>query len=161
MERELLIEIGVEELPAAWLPGLTQQLAERLDARLRGMRMAPDAPVESYSTPRRLTARVARMPEREEDLDETITGPPVSAAFNAAGQPTPAALGFAKKQGVEFESLERVETPKGTYLAARKRTRGRSAVDALPDLLNGLLRDIAFPKQMHWDAMLEDGKGEL
>jgi glycyl-tRNA synthetase beta chain len=161
MDRELLIEIGVEELPAAWLPGLTKQLAEKLEGRLREMRMVPDVPVESYSTPRRLTAVVSRMPERQEDLDEAITGPPVSAAFNAAGEPTPAALGFAKKQGVPFESLERVETPKGTYLVARRRQRGKSAVDALPELLTGLLRDISFPKEMHWDAMLEDGRGEL
>ncbi|PYR87971.1 MAG: glycine--tRNA ligase subunit beta [Acidobacteria bacterium] len=161
MDRELLIEIGVEELPAAWLPGLTKQLAEKLEARLRELRMVPDVPVESYSTPRRLTGVVGRMPERQEDLDEAITGPPVSAAFNAAGEPTPAALGFAKKQGVAFDALERIETPKGTYLVARRRQRGKSAVDALPDLLTGLLRDMAFPKQMHWDAMLEDGRGEL
>jgi glycyl-tRNA synthetase beta chain len=161
MDRELLIEIGVEELPAAWLPGLTKQVAEKLEARLRELRMVPDVPVESYSTPRRLTAVVGRMPERQEDLDESITGPPVSAAFNAAGEPTPAALGFAKKQGVPFEALERTETPKGTYLLARRRQRGKSAVDALPELLTGLLRDLTFPKQMHWDAMLDDGRGEL
>src|SRR5689334_3685021 len=112
MERELLIEIGVEELPAAWLPGLTKQLAEKVDARLRAMRMPPDGPVESYATPRRLAVRVGGMAERQEDLDETITGPPVSAAFNAAGEPTPAALGFARKQGVAFEALERMETAK-------------------------------------------------
>ncbi len=161
MDRELLLEIGVEELPAAWLPGLTRQLAEKLQARLKEMRLAPDVPVESFSTPRRLTARVGRMPERQEDLDESITGPPVSAAFNAAGEPTPAALGFAKKQGVAFEALARVKTDKGEYLAVRKHHRGRSTVDALPELLGSLLRDLAFPKQMHWDAMLPDGKGEL
>ncbi len=161
MDRELLLEIGVEELPAAWLPGLTKQLAEKLEGRLREMRMVPDVPVESYSTPRRLTAVVSRMPERQEDLDEAITGPPVSAAFNAAGEPTPAALGFAKKQGVPFEALERTETPKGTYLVARRRQRGKSAVDALPELLTGVLRDMTFPKPMNWDAMLEDGRGAL
>ncbi len=161
MERELLIEIGVEELPAAWLPGLTKQLAEKVDARLRAMRMPPDGPVETYATPRRLTARVGGMAERQDDLDETITGPPVSAAFNAAGEPTPAALGFARKQGVAVEALERLETPKGTYLAARKHQRGRSAADALPEFLTGVLRDLAFPKQMHWDAVLDDGRGEF
>ena len=97
MDRELLLEIGVEELPAAWLPGLTRQLSEKLSLRLKEMRLTPDVAVESYATPRRLTARVGRMPERQEDLDETVSGPPVSAAFNAAGEPTPAALGFAKK----------------------------------------------------------------
>ena len=161
MDRELLLEIGVEELPAAWLPGLTKQLSEKLAARLKEMRLQPDVAVEGYATPRRLTARVGRMPERQEDLDETVSGPPVSAAFNAAGEPTPAAVGFARKQGVPVESLERVKTDKGEYIAARRHVRGKSTVDALPELLGYLLRDLTFPKQMHWDAMLEDGKGEL
>jgi glycyl-tRNA synthetase beta chain len=161
MDRELLIEIGVEELPAAWMPGLTRQMADRLAARLKAFRIEPGAPVEAFSTPRRLTARVAGIAERQEDLDETITGPAVSAAFNAAGEPTPAALGFAKKQGVPFDQLTRATTAKGEYLAYQKRQRGKSAVDTLPDILSGLLRDLAFPKQMHWDARLDDGHGEL
>jgi len=161
MDRELLIEIGVEELPAAWMPALTRQLAERLTARLNEFRIAPMAPVESFSTPRRLTARVAKIAERQEDLEETVSGPPVSAAFGPDGQPTPAALGFARKQGVPFEELSRVRTPKGEYLAYNRRQRGKSAVDALPELLGGVLRDLSFPKQMHWDAKLDDGRGEL
>jgi glycyl-tRNA synthetase beta chain len=161
MDRELLLEIGVEELPAAWLPGLTRQLAEKLAARLKELRLVPDVPVESFSTPRRLTARVGRMPERQEDLDEAVSGPPVSAAFTAAGEPTPAALGFARKQGVAIETLERAKSDKGEYLVARRHVRGKSTVDVLPDVLGGLLRELAFPKQMHWDAMLEDGRGEL
>ena len=161
MDRELLIEIGVEELPASWMPGLTRQLAQRLEARLKDLRIAAGAPIESFSTPRRLTARVAGIAERQDDLDETITGPPASAAFDKQGQPTPAALGFAKKQGVAFEQVTRLQTPKGEYLAYQKHVRGRSAVDTLPDVMRGLLRDIAFPKQMHWDARLDDGKGEL
>ena len=161
MDRELLIEIGVEELPASWMPGLTRQLADRLTARLNEYRIAPMAAVESYSTPRRLTARIAKIAERQEDLEETVSGPPVSASFDAEGKPTPAALGFARKQGVAFEELSRLTTPKGEYLAYHKRQRGKSAVDALPELLGTLLRDLSFPKQMHWDAKLDDGRGEL
>src|SRR4029450_5856456 len=116
MDRELLIEIGVEELPAAWMPGLTRQLGERLEARLKEARIAPGAPVETYSTPRRLTARLAKIAERQEDLEEVVTGPPVSAAFDAQGQPTPAAIGFAKKQGVTVEELGRAASPRGEYL---------------------------------------------
>jgi glycyl-tRNA synthetase beta chain len=161
MDRELLIEIGVEELPAAWLPSLTRQIAERVEARLKELRIAPGAPVESFATPRRLTARVAGIAERQEDLDELVTGPPVSAALGKDGKPTPAALGFARKNGVEFEQLTRAQTPKGEYLAYRRQQRGRSAVDTLPAVLAGVLRDLAFPKQMHWDAVLDDGRGEL
>ncbi|MBW8896008.1 MAG: glycine--tRNA ligase subunit beta, partial [Acidobacteria bacterium] len=134
---------------------------QQLAARLTELRIAPMAAVESYSTPRRLTARIGKIAERQEDLEETLSGPPVSAAFDTQGKPTPAALGFAKKQGVAFEELSRVSTAKGEYLAYHKRQRGKSAVDALPDLLSGLLRDLSFPKQMHWDAKLDDGRGEL
>jgi glycyl-tRNA synthetase beta chain len=160
MDRELLIEIGLEELPASWLPNLTRQMAEKLEARLRELRIAPLAPIESFSTPRRLTGRVAKIAERQEDLEETLTGPPVSAAFKD-GQPTAAALGFAKKQGVEFDQITRLQTPKGEYLAYHRRVRGKSAVDALPELMTALLRDLSFPKQMNWDARLEDGKGNF
>jgi glycyl-tRNA synthetase beta chain len=161
MDRELLIEIGVEEIPAGWLPGLTAQLGTRLDARLKELRLPPAAPIETYSTPRRLTVRVGKLAERQADFDEVITGPPVSAAFDAAGQPTPAAAGFAKKHNVEAAALDRVETPKGTYLAFRRQVRGKAAVDVLPDVLTGLLRELSFPKAMNWDATLDDGNGEL
>jgi glycyl-tRNA synthetase beta chain len=162
MDRELLIEIGVEELPAGWMPGLTRQLAGAVGGRLAEFRLAvPGVPIETFSTPRRLTACVGRIAERQEDRDETISGPPVSAALAADGMPTPAALGFARKQGVAFEDLARLATPKGEYLAYHKRHRGRSAVDVLPELLAGVLRDLPFPKQMYWDAQLDDGRGEL
>ena len=161
MDRELLIEIGVEELPAAWLPELTRLLQQRLESHLKALRIAAGAPVESYATPRRLTAHVGRIAERQEDLEEEISGPPVAAALDKEGRPTPAALGFAKKQGVPFEAIGRKQTPRGEYLVFQKHVRGKSAVDALPELMSGLLRDLAFPKQMHWDAVLDDGRGEL
>ena len=161
MDRELLIEIGCEEIPASWLAGLTQQVATHLDARLRDARLETDAPAESYSTPRRLTARVAKLAERQTDHEELATGPPVSAAYTPDGDPTSAAIGFAKKYAVEVGALERTETSRGAYLAYRVRQRGKATVDVLADVLAGLLRDLTFPKQMRWDAYLEDGKGDL
>ena len=161
MDRELLIEIGSEEIPAGWLPDLTTQLARNLDALLKEFRLEADAATEGYSTPRRLTARVAKLAERQEDLEELVTGPPVSAAFAKTGEPTPAASGFAKKYGVEVSALERHETPKGLYLAHRVRQRGKATVDVLAEILGRLLRGMAFPKQMRWDAFLDDGKGDL
>jgi glycyl-tRNA synthetase beta chain len=161
VDRELLIEIGCEELPAGWLPGLTRQVAAHLDARLKEARLDTDARAESYSTPRRLTARVAKLAERQTDHEELVTGPPVSAAFKPDGEPTPAAAGFARKYNVEVGALERSDTAKGTYLAYRVRQRGKATVDVLADVMAGLLRDLTFPKQMRWDAYLEDGKGDL
>src|SRR3954449_2530101 len=161
MDRELLLEIGCEELPASWLPGLTQQVGEIVDAQLREHRLPPESPVETYSTPRRLTVRIVRVPERQNDLEELVNGPPVSASFKPDGSPTPAATGFAAKQGVEIAALERIHTPKGEYLAFRKRQRGKTTVDVLPSVLGDALRALSFPKAMRWDAMLEDGRGEL
>ena len=161
MDRELLIEIGVEEVPASWLPSLVSQLAQVTTAQLKAARLDIDAPVESWTTPRRLTVRVGRVAERQTDFEEVLTGPPASTRIGSDGQATPAAAGFAKKNGVEVADLEEVETPKGRYLAFRRRLRGRAAVDALPDVMYGLLRGLSFPKHMRWDAWLDDGKGEL
>jgi glycyl-tRNA synthetase beta chain len=161
MDRELLIEIGCEEIPASWLPALTADLGARLDGRLKALRLTPEAPTETFSTPRRLTARVARLSERQTDLEELVTGPPVSAAFKPDGEATPAATGFAKKYGVEVGALDRHETPKGVYLAYRLHQRGKATVDVLADVMTAVLRDLTFPKQMRWDAYLDDGKGAL
>ena len=161
MDRELLLEIGCEELPAGWLPGLTNQIGEIVDAQLRAHRLPPESPVETYSTPRRLTVRVVRIPERQSDLEELVNGPPVSASFKPDGSPTPAAAGFAAKQGVDVGALERIQTPKGEYLAFRKRQRGKATVDVLPNVLRDSLRGLMFPKSMRWDAVLDDGRGEL
>jgi glycyl-tRNA synthetase beta chain len=161
MDRELLIEIGCEEIPASWLPGLTRQIAVHLDARLKEFRLTPASPAEGYSTPRRLTVKVAKLAERQTDFEEVVTGPPVSAAFQKDGAPTPAATGFARKFGIEVTALEKSQTPKGVYLAHRVQQRGKATVDVLADVLGGLLRDLTFPKQMRWDAYLEDGKGPL
>ena len=161
MDRELLIEIGCEEIPASWLPDLTLQLARKLEARLKEFRLTASPPTESYSTPRRLTVRIAKVNERQTDLEDLVTGPPIAAAYAADGAPTPAAVGFAKKYGVEVAALEKHETAKGVYLAYRVRQRGKATVDVLADVMGALLRDLTFPKQMRWDAYLEDGKGEL
>jgi glycyl-tRNA synthetase beta chain len=161
MDRELLLEIGCEELPASWLPGLTNQIGDALVAQLTEHRLPPEAPAETFSTPRRLTVSVARVPERQSDHEELVNGPPVSAGFKPDGSPTPAAVGFAAKQGVEVAALERVQTSKGEYLAHRRRLRGKATVDVLAGVLGGTLRSLAFPKLMHWDAVLDDGHGEL
>ncbi|MGE0703335.1 MAG: glycine--tRNA ligase subunit beta [Vicinamibacterales bacterium] len=161
MDRELLLEIGCEEMPASWLPDLTRQLGDVLVAGLRAERLEPGAPAETYSTPRRLAARIQRLPDHQSDLEELVNGPPVSAGFAADGSPTQAAIGFAARQGVDVPALERVETPKGVYLAFRKKQRGRAASDVLPTVLATTLRGLKFPKLMHWDALLDDGRGDL
>ena len=161
MYRELLIEIGCEELPASWMPPLVGQFGACVGARLEEARLACPTPPEAFATPRRLAVRAARVADRQPDLEETLTGPPVRAAFTPAGDPTPAATGFARKHGVAVDRLIRIETPKGTYIAHRRRQRGRAARSVLGGVLAATLRDLAFPKQMHWDARLDDGRGDL
>ena len=161
MYRELLIEIGCEELPASWMPPLVRQLGVCVGARLEAARLACPTPPEAFATPRRLAVRAARVAERQPDLEETVTGPPVRAAFTDTGEPTRAAAGFARKQGVAVDRLVRIDTPKGTYLAHRRRQRGQAARSVLGGVLAAILRDLAFPKQMHWDARLDDGRGDL
>ena len=159
--RELLVEIGCEEMPASWIPGLESQLAERLAARLDEARLGARTPVRAFVGPRRLVVTVAELADRQPDLEELLTGPPVRAAFDAAGEPTRAALGFARKQGVDVAELERVDTAKGEYVALRRRQQGAAARAVLGGVLAAVLRDLAFPKAMRWDAALDDGRGDF
>ena len=159
--RELLLEIGCEEMPASWIPGIEAQLAERLAARLDEMRIERRTPVRSFVAPRRLVATVAELADQQSDLEETVTGPPVRAAFDANGEPTRAALGFARKQGVGVADLARVQTPKGEYLACHRRQAGEDTRSVLGGVLAAALRGLAFPKAMRWDATLDDGRGEF
>ncbi len=80
MDRELLLEIGCEEIPASWLPGLTVEIGDVLVAQLREHRLPPESPAETFSTPRRLTVRVVRLAERQSDLEALVNGPGVVVA---------------------------------------------------------------------------------
>src|SRR5688572_33312330 len=98
LDRELLLEIGCEELPAGWLPGLTHDIGEVVLAQLRAQRLTPESPVETYSTPRRLTVHSARVGERQTDLEDRVNGPPVPASFTPDGMPPPPAAGAPAQQ---------------------------------------------------------------
>ncbi|HAK56137.1 MAG TPA: glycine--tRNA ligase subunit beta [Acidobacteria bacterium] len=157
---ELLIEIGCEEMPAGWLPRLTRDLARHLQQRLTEARVAASAP-SACSTARRLVVTAEGVAAGQEDLEELVTGPPVSAGYKPDGTPTKAAAGFARKHGVEVAALVEVDTPKGRYLAHQRHEAGLPTIEVLPAVLAATLRDLTFPKQMQWDAQLDDGKGEL
>ena len=158
---ELLIEIGCEEMPASWLPVVTDNLVAALESRLTQARITCETPISAFNTPRRFGVSIARMHNRQADLEEMITGPPVSASFDPGGAPRPAAVGFARKQGVQVDDLDRVETAKGEYLAYSRLQRGKDTIEVLPGVLGDTLRNVNFPKQMHWDAVLDDGHGEF
>jgi glycyl-tRNA synthetase beta chain len=158
---ELLVEVGFEEMPAPWLPGLAEQVRARfLESAARESLGAEGAAV-AY-TPRRLVLR-AEVPARQPDREEPVWGPSLKVAKDAGGQWTAAALGFAKKNAVAVAELtEGVKDPakpgERNLLHVRK-VAGRRTVEVLPGLLAGVLRALAFPKRMSWDAWLDDGKG--
>ncbi|HUI43259.1 MAG TPA: glycine--tRNA ligase subunit beta [Terriglobia bacterium] len=151
----LLVEIGCEEIPARFLQDAADSLGLRLvDAILdERLNVAPgQVQATSYWTPRRLVAHVAAVQANQPDLVEDVTGPPAKVAFDAEGKPTRAAESFAAKNGVAVQDLLQVETPKGLYLAAKKTTRGRAALDVLAGMLPQVIKGMSFPKSMVWET---------
>jgi glycyl-tRNA synthetase beta chain len=145
---ELLLEIGIEEIPARMIAAAQAELAHRVGALLERHRLSGSG-VSSYSTPRRLALYVKGVPASQPDLEEQLTGPSWKAAF-PNGQPGPAAQAFAKKAGVPLESLEKITTHKGEYTAAKVFRQGQSAVKVLGDTLPQEIAAIAWPKTMYW-----------
>ena len=157
--RELLIEIGCEEMPAGW-PVVADPPVRPVYQRPSSM--TPDwlGTLPCWRSARRggWVCASRTSPAGRPTVEEHVTGPPVSAAFDDAGQPTAAALGFARKQGVDVKQLNRVETPKGEYLSYRHTERGATARSVLGGVLAATLRALSFPKQMNWDARIDDGQ---
>ncbi len=150
MSVPFLLEIGTEEIPDWMIEPALASLASLVGEYLAAQRLTAGA-IRTDATPRRLVLRAVDLMERQPDNEELISGPPVSAAFKD-GQPTGAALGFARKMGVDVDALERHETPRGEYLAYRKKTAGRAARDILAEALPELILKIQWPKTMVWGA---------
>ena len=146
-----LIEIGCEELPAADLASALEQLQQRVPAWLDELRLA-HGPVQVLGTPRRLTVYVPELATAQPDRETVVKGPPASRAFDALGQPTPAAAGFAKSRGLQVSDLQVMEIDGGQYAAARVFEKGRLALDVLGEALPGLVAGIKFDKSMRWNA---------
>lgn len=149
MERDYLLEIGCEEIPAGFIgPALWyggQQFAEVL----RKNRLVFDR-VDIYGTPRRLTYVVRKLADRQEASRETVLGPPKSVAFDAEGRPTRAALGFARAQGVDVGALGVFPTDRGEYLGFVREQAPRPVSEILPRLVADWIPTIPFKKSMRW-----------
>ena len=156
--RPFLWEIGCEELPAGWLPGLLEELRDSFDGRIRELGIG-GSDVEVYGTSRRLVVHVPKLPDRQSDRREVNTGPPARIARTESGEWSQAALGFAKKNDVDIKKLTVIETPKGKYVGFVRKVKGQSTSNLLPDLMAATLRSLSFPKFMNWDAEIPDGKG--
>ena len=146
--RELLFEIGCEEIPARLIPGAERQLRELLGAGLEGAGLE-HAELRSWSTPRRL-AVAARVATQQPDVTRDLLGPPARVAWDADGNPTKAAEAFARRQGVAVEAIERRETPRGEYAGLTIDQPGQAATELLPELLVRCVSRLEWPKAMRW-----------
>ncbi len=151
MAKDLLFEIGTEELPARFITPALDQLKDLAKEGLKKLQLEFGA-IKTLGTPRRLTLYVAELAERQPDRTEEILGPPKKAAFDAEGRPTKAALGFAQKHGVKVEELSVKETKKGAYLSLIKTIPGRPTIELLPEFLQQLVQALSFPKSMRWGS---------
>jgi len=151
MHHELLFEIGTEEIPAGYIMPALAQLERIIDDRLNALAL-PYSGLRTAATPRRLAVSVTGLAERQPDRKEEILGPPKKAAFDQNGQPTQAAIGFAKKNGIEVEALQIMATPKGEYLMVRVEQIGRPTEELLAELLPEVVTSLNFPKSMRWGA---------
>ncbi len=144
-----LLEVGSEEIPARFMPRALAELAARVGALLDEANLFHEG-LEVHGTPRRLALVIAGVQVRQEDREIEVKGPPVKVAFDADGNPTPAAVGFARKNGLEPDACHRVGDERGEYLAARKVVPGRTAAEILGEGLPDLVLRLPFPKVMRW-----------
>lgn len=147
---DLLLEIGVEELPSSFVEAALRVLPELAAKRLAELRLH-HGPLRALGTPRRLALLVSAVATRQPDLEEDVTGPPVKAAFKD-GVPTKAAEAFAQKLGCTVADLRRVQGPKGEYLAGTRRESGKRSAELLPEVLSSLIAAIPFRKSMRWGS---------
>lgn len=145
----LLIELGVEEIPAWMLEDASQQFADLLVRSLKDQRLSAEAEAVWF-TPRRIVVSLSDVPIRQEDQRETVTGPPKSVAYNADGTPGRAAIAFAERNGVPISRIRIVRMPKGEYLSIVRTVRGEKTHKLLERLIPDCIRRIQFPKTMHW-----------
>jgi glycyl-tRNA synthetase beta chain len=151
MGSELLLEIGTEEIPARFLPPVLEEMAASFRKILEQERIGVGE-IRTWGTPRRLALVAREVAAAQAGVETEEIGPPKDVAFDAAGKPTPAGLGFAKKQGVAVSALLEVDTPRGVYLAVKKSTAGRPTAARLPEMLPAFILSLSFPKSMRWGS---------
>lgn len=154
---EFLVEIGCEELPAEWLDGLIADFATGVQRGL-GEAAIPAGAVRGSGTPRRLVACAEGVPASQPGRIERKLGPPARVGRTEHGEWTRAALGFARRLGLEGpdadHALDIFETDRGAYVGIESDIPGRPAAELLPAIIEHALRGLSFPKAMHWDATI-------
>ena len=146
---DLLLEIGTEDLPPKSLQSLAQDFAAGVEEGLREANLPPQS-VDVFATPRRIAARVNQVPKIQPNSCIERRGPALKFAYDADGQPTKAAKGFAKSCGVGFEQLSTLETDKGSWLTYTARQKGHPVVDLIEGIIIQVLNKLPIEKRMRW-----------
>jgi glycyl-tRNA synthetase beta chain len=147
--RDLLLEVGAEEIPASFIGPALEDLQRVLTERMAEARLK-HGEVRVFGTPRRLAVWVKGVADAGEDIVKEVLGPSAKAAFDAEGKPTKAAEKFAESLKLSVDKLGRATTPKGEYLSARVEEKGRPAADILQEALRTAVHSINFKKSMRW-----------
>ncbi len=148
MAKELLLEIGTEEVPAHVMPGTLEDLQEKTAAALKENRLTFDS-LRTLGTPRRIALLVTGLEERQPDENRESRGPSAKIAFDAEGKPTKAAIGFARGQSIDPKNL----VEKDGYVYAKVHETGKETTELLKEILPGLITGLSFPNTMRWGAL--------
>ena len=151
MSLPFLVELGTEELPPKALKSLYTSFADGIESGLKNAGLKFEK-IHAFGAPRRLAVLVENLELRQPDQQIEKLGPAVASAFDASGNPTKAAEGFARSNGVEFSQLQRVQTDKGERLVFRSKQEGKFAIDLLPEIVAAALDKLPIPKRMRWGA---------
>ena len=145
MAKDLLFEIGAEEIPAGFMPNILGQLKQLAETKLNDAHL-PFESIETYGTPRRLALIVKGLADTSAEISERHKGPSASIAYDADGNATKAAIGFARGKGLDVTDL----VVEDGYIYAETKTAGVPAKDIITDMLPQLITGLNFPKSMHW-----------
>ena len=145
MAKDLLFEIGAEEIPAGFMPNILGQLKQLAETKLNDAHL-PFESIATYGTPRRLALIVKGLADTSAEISERHKGPSASIAYDADGNPTKAAIGFARGKGLDVADL----VVEDGYIYAETKTAGVPAKDIITDMLPQLITGLNFPKSMHW-----------
>ncbi|NCZ63448.1 MAG: glycine--tRNA ligase subunit beta, partial [Cellvibrionales bacterium] len=146
---DFLFELGTEELPSGSLCSMVTALEQEIVAGLAGKGLG-HGEVRRFATPRRLAVTIKDVALEADDETIEVAGPPLASAKTESGEWTPAALGFAKKQGVSAEDLIEIDDPKGPRLGLRRIQKGAVAASVLPDIISAAVAAIPVAKRMRW-----------
>ena len=145
MAKDLLFEIGAEEIPAGFMPNILDQLKQLAETKLNDAHL-PFESIATYGTPRRLALIVKGLADTSAEISERHKGPSASIAYDADGNATKAAIGFARGKGLDVDDL----VVEDGYIYAETKTAGVPAKDIVTDMLPQLITGLNFPKSMHW-----------